>query len=152
MATTLLPLISTLVVKIPDTVYIQPLKDKASVQKNILQAIARNLNNPELEIIYAGQKNDPDMHELMVSENDTATIITVNVLEKGQDTFDFFGETTLLLKRFKYELQKSEEHIIIDRTEKVNGKPQRNLDVYIKSAGVIRKSRVPVALAHTSAA
>ena len=152
MATTLLPLISTLVVKIPDTVYIQPLKDKASVQKNILQAIARNLNNPTVEIIYAGQKNDPDMHELMVSENHTATIVTINVLEKGQDTFDFFAESAILLKRFKYELQKSEEHIIIDRTENVNGKPQRNLDIYIKSAGVIRKSRVPIALSHTSAA
>jgi len=151
MATDLIPKISTLVVKIPETVYIQPLKDKASVQKNILHAISRTLNNIDLEIIYSGQKNEPDLNQI-ISETFNSIIVTINVLEKGESTFDFSEQKAIILRRFKNELQKSDEHIIIDRIENKNNASQRIIDVYIKSVGIVRKTRMPVRHPQISAA
>ncbi len=139
MATKILPLTATLTVKVPSEFYIQSLKDKKSVRKNILKSISKLLRKEEMQLICFGYKEE-DEYELPtpIYQNDT-TFVTINIIESGSDLLDFASCQNEILKRFKRELKENEEQILIDNSQVIDGKTIRNIEVYIKSVIIEKK-------------
>ena len=133
MATKILPLTATLTVKVPSEFHIQSLKDKKSVRANVLKSISKLLRKEEMQLICFGYKEE-DEYDIPkpVYQNDT-TFVTINIIESGSDLLDFASCQAKILKRFKKELKENEEQILIDRSEVIDGKTVRNIEVYIKS-------------------
>lgn len=142
MAAKILPLTTVLTVKVPSGFHIQPLKDKKSVRKNILKSISKLLRKEEMQLICFGYKEEDEYELPEANYHDDSTFITINIIESRNNLFDFASSQAAILKRFKKELKENEEQILIDRTEMINGKTVRNIEVYIKS--VVSEKKKPV--------
>ena len=134
MPTKILPLTTTLKLKVPSGFYIQPLKDKKSVRKNMLSAIGQLLRNEQMEVVFIGHKQENESQIAIPVGNENSTLVTINIIERVTDQPDFTLSQDALLKRFKKELRENDEHILIDNNEIIDGKAFRNIEVYVKSA------------------
>ena len=144
MTNIILPLTATLTVKVPSEFHIQSFRDKKSVRKNILQSISKLLRKEEMQLICFGYKEEVDEYEIPTAVyQEDSTFVTIYIIESGSDLLYFASCQTAILKRFKKELKENEEQILIDRSEVINGKIVRNVEVYMKS--VLSEKKISVA-------
>jgi hypothetical protein len=134
MAKSLLSNTSTLVVKLPDYLILPEYHDKIRVRKTIIRTISQLLQTKTLEMLYIGWKPVGELDYFdPISDADSSTIISINVIDSFGKICDFNTPQYMLLKRFKRELQNNNEHILIDSTKEVNGKKQRSIEIYMNS-------------------
>lgn len=143
MAGILLPITSTLIVKLPDYLVIPEYQEKIRAKKTIIRTITQALQSKEIELLYAGYKPDSGLDYYLPSRlSDDCTIININIIENGGKVCDFNASQAMLLKRFKKELQYNSEHILIDKTNVRDGKAERCIEIYIKSRDAVKMPAV----------
>jgi hypothetical protein len=134
MAGTVLPITSTLIVKLPDYLEIPEYQEKIRAKKAIIRTVTQLLRSKELELFYVGYRPESGIdYELPGNTMGDCTIININIIEPAGKICDFNASQAMLLKRFKRELQFNHEHILIDSTKIKNGRAIRVIDIYIKS-------------------
>jgi hypothetical protein len=134
MAKSLLSNTSTLVVKLPDYLILPEYHDKIRIRKTIIRTISQLLQTKTLEMLYIGWKPIDHLDYFdPISDADSCTIVSLNVIDSFGKICDFNTPQFMLLKRFKRELQNNHEHILIDSTKEVNGKIQRSIEIYMNS-------------------
>lgn len=142
MITTLPLQSSTLLVRLPDEIALQPFQDKTRIKKGIVRAIIRMLQTHLPELLYVGYKPDyvkQSIDTQPITEN--STYVAIHVLDDNGATCSFATSQRMLQNRFKRELQSNRECIIIDNPCLRNGFVVRNIEIYVKSiyAGRVRQ-------------